>query len=104
MIALNLPETNWTPEDGPKEELAERVVEILVDQREMLDDYFSLEIDESGNLCTVPLLMGRLLTFFISLNSVQDFFIVSRSSESLKNQKISKDLSFSTHQKIELPS
>lgn len=59
MIALDLPETNWTPEDGPKEELALRVVEILIDQREMLADYFSMEIDESGNLCSVPLLLDN---------------------------------------------
>lgn len=46
MLALEDPESGWTEEDGPKEGLAEYIVEFLKKKTEMLKDYFSLEIDE----------------------------------------------------------
>ncbi|KAM6169209.1 DNA mismatch repair protein Mlh1 isoform 2-T2 [Rhynchocyon petersi] len=46
MLALDSPESGWTEEDGPKEGLAEYIVEFLKKKAEMLADYFSLEIDE----------------------------------------------------------
>ncbi|KAI6074841.1 DNA mismatch repair protein Mlh1 [Aix galericulata] len=46
MLALEDPESGWTEEDGPKEGLAEYIVEFLKKKAEMLKDYFSLEIDE----------------------------------------------------------
>lgn len=46
MLALENPESGWTEEDGPKEGLAEYIVEFLKKKTEMLRDYFSLEIDE----------------------------------------------------------
>ncbi|XP_075561110.1 DNA mismatch repair protein Mlh1 isoform X5 [Pelecanus crispus] len=47
MLALEDPESGWTEEDGPKEGLAEYIVEFLQKKTEMLKDYFSLEIDEN---------------------------------------------------------
>ncbi|XP_074756892.1 DNA mismatch repair protein Mlh1 isoform X5 [Athene noctua] len=47
MLALEDPESGWTEEDGPKEGLAEYIVEFLKKKTEMLKDYFSLEIDEN---------------------------------------------------------
>ncbi|XP_051468798.1 DNA mismatch repair protein Mlh1 isoform X3 [Apus apus] len=46
MLALEDPESGWTEEDGPKEELAEYIVEFLKKKTDMLKDYFSLEIDK----------------------------------------------------------
>ncbi|XP_050996034.1 DNA mismatch repair protein Mlh1 [Acomys russatus] len=57
MLALDSPESGWTEEDGPKEGLAEYIVEFLKKKAEMLADYFSLEIDEEGNLIGLPLLI-----------------------------------------------
>lgn len=59
LIALDMPETDWTPEDGEKTELAKRVTEILADKAPMLRDYFSMNIDEDMNLCSIPILLGR---------------------------------------------
>lgn len=61
MTALDLPETGWTPEDGGKKELAERVAEILTEKGEMLEEYFSMEIDETGHLKSIPLLLEKYL-------------------------------------------
>ena len=55
MLALDSPESGWTEEDGPKEGLAEYIVEFLKKKAEMLADYFSLEIDEVGDGNFVPL-------------------------------------------------
>ncbi|XP_054240827.1 DNA mismatch repair protein Mlh1 [Indicator indicator] len=57
MLALEDPVSGWTEEDGPKEGLAEYIVEFLKKKTEMLKDYFSLEIDEEGNLTGLPLLI-----------------------------------------------
>ena len=46
--ALDLPEAGWREEDGSKEELAEYVVSTLLQHKDMLDDYFSLQIDNIG--------------------------------------------------------
>ncbi|XP_036287752.1 DNA mismatch repair protein Mlh1 isoform X2 [Pipistrellus kuhlii] len=59
MLALDSPESGWTEEDGPKEGLAEYIVEFLKRKTEMLADYFSLEIDEEGNLVGLPLLIDN---------------------------------------------
>ncbi|XP_078396223.1 DNA mismatch repair protein Mlh1 [Cetorhinus maximus] len=57
MLALDSPESGWTEEDGPKEGLAEYIVDFLKTKSEMLQDYFSLGIDEEGNLIGLPLLL-----------------------------------------------
>uniref|UniRef100_A0A2K5CJJ4 DNA mismatch repair protein S5 domain-containing protein n=1 Tax=Aotus nancymaae TaxID=37293 RepID=A0A2K5CJJ4_AOTNA len=59
MLALDSPENGWTEEDGPKEGLAEYIFEFLKRRAEMLADYFSLEIDEEGNLIGLPLLIDN---------------------------------------------
>ncbi|XP_060036556.1 DNA mismatch repair protein Mlh1 isoform X3 [Erinaceus europaeus] len=59
MLALDSPESGWTEEDGPKEGLAEYIVEFLKKKAEMLADYFSLEIDKEGNLIGLPLLIDN---------------------------------------------
>ncbi|KAM4706099.1 DNA mismatch repair protein Mlh1 isoform 2-T2 [Rhinophrynus dorsalis] len=61
MIALDSSESGWTEEDGPKEGLAEYIVQFLQKKSEMLKDYFSLEIDEEGNLTGLPLLIDNYI-------------------------------------------
>lgn len=45
MLALDSEESGWTDEDGPKEGLAQYIVDFLKQKSEMLEEYFSLEID-----------------------------------------------------------
>ncbi|XP_037533890.1 DNA mismatch repair protein Mlh1 [Nematolebias whitei] len=59
MLALDSEDSGWTEEDGPKEGLAQYIVDFLKRKAEMLEDYFSLEIDEEGNLTGLPLLLDR---------------------------------------------
>uniref|UniRef100_UPI00398F828D DNA mismatch repair protein Mlh1 isoform X1 n=2 Tax=Pristiophorus japonicus TaxID=55135 RepID=UPI00398F828D len=61
MLALDSPESGWTEEDGPKEGLAEYIVDFLKTKSEMLQDYFSLGIDEEGNLTGLPLLLENYI-------------------------------------------
>lgn len=48
MLALDSEESGWTEEDGPKEGLAQYIVDFLKKKTEMLEDYFSIEIDQVG--------------------------------------------------------
>ncbi|KAK7072700.1 DNA mismatch repair protein [Halocaridina rubra] len=57
MIALEQEESAWSEADGPKEELSSFVVTLLKSKAPMLDDYFSLKIDDEGNLCTLPYIL-----------------------------------------------
>ncbi|XP_061186054.1 DNA mismatch repair protein Mlh1-like isoform X3 [Saccostrea echinata] len=59
MLALDLEESGWTEADGPKDDLAQYIVDFLTSKAEMLSDYFSMEIDQKGNLCTLPLLLDN---------------------------------------------
>ncbi|EDO39827.1 predicted protein [Nematostella vectensis] len=57
LLALESPESGWTPADGAKEDLAQYIKDFLMQKAEMLLDYFSLEIDGEGNLLSLPLLL-----------------------------------------------
>ncbi|XP_068184317.1 DNA mismatch repair protein Mlh1 isoform X2 [Antennarius striatus] len=59
MLALDSEASGWTEEDGPKEGLAQYIVDFLKKKAEMLDDYFSMEIDQDGNLTGLPLLLDK---------------------------------------------
>lgn len=61
LLALDLEESGWTEADGPKTDLAQYIVDFLKSKAEMLSDYFSIEIDENGNLCTLPLLLDHYI-------------------------------------------
>ena len=57
LLALDCEESGWTENDGPKDELATYIINLLKEKRTMLLDYFSLEIDSEGNLLTLPVLL-----------------------------------------------
>ncbi|XP_061644881.1 DNA mismatch repair protein Mlh1 isoform X1 [Phyllopteryx taeniolatus] len=59
MLALDSEESGWSEEDGPKEGLAQYIVDFLKKKAEMLEDYFSMEIDQEGNLKGLPLLLDK---------------------------------------------
>lgn len=58
LLGMERKENGWRPDDGPKEELAQKVSQLLACKAEMLDDYFSLQIDEQRKLVGIPLLLG----------------------------------------------
>ncbi|CAL1275114.1 unnamed protein product [Larinioides sclopetarius] len=70
MIALDSEDSGWTVADGPKESLAKYVVDLLKSKASMLDEYFSVEIDEDGNLLTLPLLLDNYDPPLINLPSL----------------------------------
>ena len=59
MIGLDSPSSGWKEEDSckDKESLANYIVGVFKSQSRMLSDYFSLEVDPDGNLCTLPMLL-----------------------------------------------
>ncbi|XP_051946007.1 DNA mismatch repair protein Mlh1 [Xyrauchen texanus] len=59
MLALDSEESGWTEEDGPKEGLAQYIVDFLKQKTEMLQEYFSLDIDGEGNLTGLPMLLDN---------------------------------------------
>lgn len=63
MIAFELEESGWTEADGTKEDLASYVNTLLQSKASMLDDYFSIEIDDSGKICSLPYLLGLYAKF-----------------------------------------
>lgn len=54
MLALDSEGSGWTEDDGPKEGLAQYIVDFLKRQAEMLEDYFSMEIDQVTPLTMAP--------------------------------------------------
>jgi len=74
LFGLELPSSGWTPEDGPKENIAQIITEVLIEKRELLDEYFSIKIDVEAKIHNIPLVlpefvpfMGAIGTFFLRL-------------------------------------
>ncbi|XP_062986076.1 DNA mismatch repair protein Mlh1 isoform X2 [Elgaria multicarinata webbii] len=90
MLALENAESGWTEEDGPKEGLAEYIVDFLTKKSEMLKDYFSLEIDEVGNLTGLPLLIDNYVPPLEGL----PMFVLRLATETVKRKRITFGLKF----------
>ena len=76
MLALDCEESGWSQEDGSKQDLAKYIVKLLQGRAEMLLDYFSVEIDKEGRICSLPLLLdgyvpnlNRLPMFVLRLST-----------------------------------
>ncbi|XP_043497332.1 DNA mismatch repair protein Mlh1 [Polistes fuscatus] len=63
MLGLETEEAGWTEEDGPKEELAISVKELLLEKADMMKEYFSIVIDKKGNLKSLPILLDKYFPF-----------------------------------------
>lgn len=69
MMALDLPESGYHPDDGPKETIAQvsycrrsltfnkAIVDELISKSAMLNEYFSIGIDSKGCLYSIPVLL-----------------------------------------------
>lgn len=58
-MVLDTEESGWEPEDGDKDELARYTSEFLASKADMLLDYFSVEINENGELTALPILLDN---------------------------------------------
>ena len=65
MLGLETKDAAWTEEDGKKEDLADRVQELLLEKADMLKEYFSIVIDKKGNLKSLPILLGSKIYFLL---------------------------------------
>lgn len=57
VLGLQLPEAGWQESDGPREEIAEYVAQLLGEKADLLDEYFSVRVDSKGCLTSLPLLL-----------------------------------------------
>lgn len=48
-----------------KEGIKEAAAAVISAKRLMMSDYFSLDIDEEGNLCAIPCLLGKKDCFML---------------------------------------
>lgn len=60
-------ESGWTELQGPKDQIANNVVQKLTENAAMLMEYFSLEIDDDGNLKCLPLILDNYVPFMENL-------------------------------------
>jgi len=63
----NTEESGWTEADGDKTDLANFAEKLLMEKRDMLNDYFSLNIDQNGNILTIPMLLDGYVPFLENL-------------------------------------
>ena len=64
MLALDSEESGWSEADGPKPDLAEYVVDFLRSKAELLQDYFSIEIDTVSKPLSLSLIFFCSIVFF----------------------------------------
>lgn len=58
VLALNNEESGWCELDGPIDELADSIQDILLQKADMLKQYYRLSISNSGHLETLPSILG----------------------------------------------
>lgn len=58
ILALNNKESGWCEQDGPIDELAENVLDVLLQKADMLKEYYRISISNNGYLESLPLLLG----------------------------------------------
>ncbi|XP_043272183.1 DNA mismatch repair protein Mlh1 isoform X2 [Venturia canescens] len=63
LLGLETEGTGWTEEDGPKDEIAARVKELLLEKADLLNDYFSINIDKRGNIKSLPVLLDKYIPY-----------------------------------------
>nr|XP_019526915.2 DNA mismatch repair protein Mlh1-like [Aedes albopictus] len=61
MFALQDAESGWTEDDGPRDELAERIEEILISKAPLMKEYFSLCISADGMLESIPIVVQEYI-------------------------------------------
>lgn len=59
IIGFGMKEIGWDESDGPKDFLAKRIKAVLVEQRELLREYFNITINVDGELETLPKIIPR---------------------------------------------
>lgn len=59
VLALNNKESGWCESDGPIDELAENIHDILLQKADMLKEYYRLSISNSGHLESIPSILGE---------------------------------------------
>jgi DNA mismatch repair protein MLH1 len=79
-IGFDMKECAWEEADGPKDHLAQQVEIVLMDNRDLLREYFGITINEAGELETLPIivrsyvpLMSHLPLFLIRLACEVDY-------------------------------
>lgn len=65
VLALDNEESGWSEEDGPKEELAQNVCDLLVDKADMLKEYYGMHITSDAYIKSMPILLGKIYTLAI---------------------------------------
>ncbi|XP_065845708.1 DNA mismatch repair protein Mlh1-like isoform X2 [Oscarella lobularis] len=70
LLSLEQPDSEWTPENETKEEVAEYVMDLLGSKADMLQDYFSIEITDEGRLVSIPWLLDRYVPDLAGLPSL----------------------------------
>ena len=78
MLALDCEDSGWTEEDGPKEGLAQYIVDFLKKKAEMLEDYFSMEIDQVRFQVNIWISVPVFACFFTTGHVVKVSFIHRR--------------------------
>ncbi|XP_054268512.1 DNA mismatch repair protein Mlh1 [Macrosteles quadrilineatus] len=56
-LALDSPQAGWEPSHGDKSQLASEAATLLSSRSDMLQDYFSLDINSNAALCAIPMLL-----------------------------------------------
>ncbi|KAM9996413.1 hypothetical protein ACTFIY_002599 [Dictyostelium cf. discoideum] len=54
LVSLDSPLSGWMESDGPKDKIADYLTKLLISKKELLNEYFSIEINEDGELVGIP--------------------------------------------------
>ncbi|EAL63764.1 MutL DNA mismatch repair protein [Dictyostelium discoideum AX4] len=77
LVSLDSPLSGWMESDGPKDKIADYLTKLLISKKELLNEYFSIEINEDGELVGIP----QVLDHYVPCTDNLPIFLLKLATE-----------------------
>ncbi|EGC34291.1 hypothetical protein DICPUDRAFT_55923 [Dictyostelium purpureum] len=77
LVSLDSPASGWMESDGPKDKIADHLTNLIISKKDLLKEYFSIEIDDQGMLTSIP----QVLDHYVPCTDNLPIFLLKLSTE-----------------------
>ncbi|KAN0023203.1 hypothetical protein ACTFIU_011366 [Dictyostelium citrinum] len=77
LVSLDSPLSGWMESDGSKDKIADYLTKLLISKKELLNEYFSIEINDGGELVGIP----QVLDHYVPCTDNLPIFLLKLATE-----------------------
>ncbi|KAK5578395.1 hypothetical protein RB653_008065 [Dictyostelium firmibasis] len=77
LVSLDSPLSGWMESDGPKEKIADYLTKLLISKKELLNEYFAIEINDDGEIVGIP----QVLDHYVPCTDNLPIFLLKLATE-----------------------